>query len=66
MCKVLKVSSSSYYHWLKSPISKREKQQQELADKVRNLYDKNKGRYGSPRITAELAATGIDVSRPLV
>ncbi len=66
MCKVLKVSSSSYYHWLKSPIGKREQQQQELADQIRNIYDKNKGRYGSPRITAELTAAGIDVSRPRV
>ena len=24
MCKVLKVSSSSYYNWIKNPISKRQ------------------------------------------
>ncbi|WP_187270111.1 hypothetical protein [Pontibacter qinzhouensis] len=30
MCKVLKVSSSSYYYWLHHPVSLREQKEQEL------------------------------------
>lgn len=54
MCKVLKVSASSYYYWRKNPASKRNQQQKELFAHIRQVYDESKGRYGSPRIAAEL------------
>jgi len=66
MCKVLKVSASSYYYWRKNPASKRNQQQKELFAHIRQVYDESKGRYGSPRIAAELQARGIRVSRPRV
>src|SRR5690606_19773752 len=66
MCEVLKVSASSYYYWRKNPVSKRDQQQKELFAHIRQVYDESKGRYGSPRIAAELQARGIRVSRPRV
>src|SRR5690606_2282333 len=66
MCKVLKVSASSYYYWRKNPASKRNQQQKDLFAHIRQVYDESKGRYGSPRIAAELQARGIRVSRPRV
>jgi putative transposase len=66
MCKVLKVSASSYYYWCSNPVSKRDQRQDELAAHIRQVYEENKGRYGSPRIAAELQAKGIRVSRPRV
>lgn len=66
MCKILKVSSSGYYYWLKSPLSKREHQQKELQGEIRRIYEKSKGRYGSPRIREELIVEGLRVSRPRV
>lgn len=66
MCKILKVSTSSYYYWRNNPVSKREQQQKELFAHIRQVYDESKGRYGSPRIAAELQARGIRVSRPRV
>lgn len=66
MCKVLKVSVSSYYYWCKNPMSKRDQRQEELSSHIRQIYEASKGRYGSPRIAAELQAKGIRVSRPRV
>lgn len=66
MCKVLKVSPSGYYHWLKCPIGFREQQQDILASHIERVYIKSHGRYGSPRIAKELNSEGIRVSRPRV
>ena len=64
MCKVLGVSSSSYYYWLKHPVSLNELKSQELLVHINKVYQKSRCRYGSPRITIELRASGILVSRP--
>jgi putative transposase len=66
MCKVLQVSSSSYYYWLKHPVKLTELKSQELLVQIQRVYQKSKCRYGSPRITMELKAAGIVVSRPRV
>lgn len=66
MCKLLRVSTSSYYYWQKNPESKREQQQKELSSHIRQVYEGSKGRYGSPRITGELPKNGIRASRPRV
>jgi putative transposase len=63
MCRVLQVSSSSYYYWLKHPISLIERKSQELLVHINRIYQKSKCRYGSPRITIELNHAGITVSR---
>lgn len=64
MYKIFKVSTSSYYYWRNNPVSKREQQQKELSDHIREAYEASKGRYGSPRIAAELESKGIRASRP--
>lgn len=66
MCKVLNVSTSGYYYWMKHPVSKREKRNKELLCKIKQVYDKSKRTYGSPRITKELNMTGIQVCRKTV
>lgn len=66
MCKVLQVSSSSYYYWLKHPVGLREQSSQALLLQIKRVYDKSRCRYGSPRITKELNHAGIPVSRPRV
>ena len=66
MCKVLKVSSSSYYHWLKHPVGQNELKSQQLLLEIQRVYQQSKCRYGSPRITMELKEAGIKVSRPRV
>ena len=48
MCRVLKVSRSSYYYWLREPKSERKEQVKVLKEKIQTAYFKAKGRYGSP------------------
>lgn len=66
MCKVLKVSRSGYYHWLDRKPSKRAIENKELKGRIKAVYQKSKGRYGSPKITKELEGEGVMVSRPRV
>ena len=66
MCQILKVSRSSYYHWLNKKPCQRLIRRLELGVAIKKVYDWSKGRYGSPRITKELQMQGIVVSRPLV
>lgn len=66
MCKVLLVSNSGFYYWLKYPVNKRSVKQTELLTKIAAIHKDSKYRYGSPRITAELKFMGVIVSRPRV
>lgn len=66
MCRVLKVSRSSYYYWLRAPKSQYKEQIEELKAKIQEVYFRAKGRYGSPRVKEELCRTGTKVSTPTV
>lgn len=61
-CKVLEVSRSGYYEWIDRPISNRDKENQELIERIRSIHDESDETYGSPRITAELRSEGKIVS----
>ncbi len=70
LCEVLGVTRSSYYHWRarqhREP-SERERKNAELLAKIKAVFEKNKGRYGSPRVHAELkkqhVACSLDESK---
>ena len=66
MCKVLKVSRSSYYSWLIRNPSRRTIENGELVDRIKKIYELSKRTYGSPRVTIKLQAEGLHVSRPRV
>ena len=66
MCRVLGVSRSSYYRWIKNPINKREQKQMELSCEIKEAYFDAKGRNGSPRLAKDLQASGVNVSRTTV
>jgi putative transposase len=66
MCKVLMVSTSGYYAWLKRPPSKRALEDAKLTKRIRKIHQRSKGTYGAPRIHAELAAAGVRVGRKRV
>ena len=59
MCRVLGVSRSGYYAWLKRPPSAREMANQELKQQIKEIYDHSRQTYGSPRIQVELADNGV-------
>jgi len=54
MARDLGVSRSGYYAWLGREPSGHEKEDRELLRLIINIYEENKGRYGSPRIWREL------------
>lgn len=62
MCRVLDVSVSGYYAWPGAhrarPVSQRTQANTALLVAIRRIYDESHGTYGSPRIWAELHATG--------
>jgi len=66
MCKVLRVSRSSYYNWLTRNPSKRIIETKELSDRIKKIYELSKRTYGSPRITIKLQEEGFNVSRQRV
>lgn len=66
MCQVLKISRGGYYSWLKRPLSSRAKENIKLLNKIEEIYENSKKRYGSPRITDQLKDEGYAVSRPRV
>ena len=61
MARVLKVSRSGYYAWTKRPESHRRVQEGELTEQIREIQGRVHNRYGTPRITAELARRGKSV-----
>jgi transposase InsO family protein len=58
MCRVLGVSHAGYYAWRKRTPSEAQKRREQLTAEVKEIHAQVKGRYGSPRIHAELAARG--------
>jgi putative transposase len=54
VCRVLKVSPSSYYEWRSRPPSQRDVEDAYLIEQIRDVHVKSRQTYGSPRVHAEL------------
>jgi putative transposase len=65
-CRVLGVSPAWYYKWRDGDPSPRRARRAALAAQVARLFAAHHGRYGAPRITAELRAAGWRVSENTV
>ena len=65
-CRALGVSPAWYYKWRDGDPSPRRARRAALAAQVARLFAAHHGRYGSPRITAELRAAGWRVSENTV
>ena len=63
MCRVLDVSSSGYYAWVKRPLSARAVTDAALIAEIRAAHAASKDTYGAPRLQIDLADAGIRVSR---
>jgi putative transposase len=61
MCRVLAVSASGYYAWLKRPPSARARADAELTARIQAIHQYSRGTYGAPRIHQELLAAAIRV-----
>ncbi len=66
MCRLLEVSTSGYYAWLKRPPSKRSREDAILIDRIRWIYLRSRSTYGAPRMYEELRDEGVRVGRKRV
>jgi putative transposase len=66
MCRILGVSPSGYYAWVKRPVCARALMDTALTAKIRAAHAASKGTYGAPRLQIDLAEAGIRVSRKRV
>jgi putative transposase len=66
MCRVLNVSTSGFHAWSGRAVSAHADRDGELAGRVRAAHAASHGRYGSPRVHAELRASGERVGRKRV
>ena len=63
MCRLLSVSRSGYYSWRSRPLSDRDQANQLLLIDIKRVFDEEKGRPGSPRISKRLQDEGKPASR---
>lgn len=62
-CRVLGVSHSGYYRWVKAPNSPREKENNLLIREIEKVHNSSRKTYGSPRVHAQLKALGHECGR---
>ena len=66
MCRVLDVSKSGFFAWLKRAETRRQREDVKLLERIREIFLGSDRTYGSPRVWAELVARGWRVSRKRV
>jgi transposase InsO family protein len=66
MCRALDVSRAGFYAWRDRPESALAVEDRRLGVLVRESYERNKKRYGSPRVHRELRKNGERTSRKRV
>lgn len=66
LCRLLGVSRSGYYAWRRRPPSARARADQGLSQRIREIHERSRGTYGTPRIRAELRDAGVACSRKRV
>lgn len=63
MCRLLDVSRSGFYEWLRNPLSDRAVEDQRLLGLIRVAYAASHGVYGAPRIFLDLREAGETCSK---
>ena len=66
MCRAAGVTAGGYYAWRKRRLSPRAEREVALAVRVREIYGAHRGRYGAPRVHAQLQREGNRTSRKRV
>ena len=66
MCKVLKVSTSGYYNWLKAKVTKLWLYNQKVSTSITTIFNDSFESYGAPRIKVALEKLGHFISKPRV
>ena len=63
MCRLLEVTRSGYYEWLKNPVSKRAQEDARLLRLIRASFVASQGVYGAPRVFLDLREAGETCSK---
>ena len=63
MCRLLGVTRQGYYSYAKRPPPERRPAEVALRAEVSRIHEKSRGTYGSPRVLAELRASGFPASK---
>ncbi len=63
MCRVLGVTPSGYYAWLKCPVSNRAREDVRLLRLIRASFAASHGIYGAPRVFLDLREAGETCSK---
>ncbi len=63
MCDGYNIPRCSYYAWLNRGMSKRKREDMYYAERILSVFEENNRIYGSPRITADLKANGLQIGR---
>jgi putative transposase len=63
MCRVLEVSRSGFYEWLRHPLSNRVREDQRLLRLIRASQAASHGVYGAPRVFLDLREAGETCSK---
>ena len=66
LCRLLGLSRSGYDAWRQRPLSARARADQGLSQRIREIHERSRGTYGTPRIRAELRDAGVACSRKRV
>ena len=66
MCRVLRASKAGYYAWRQRDSSQREKRDKEIAKSIREIHQRSRKTYGSPRIHRALRKKGVLCGRKRV
>ena len=66
LCRMLGVSRSGYYDWKGRPPSKRSREDAAFTERIKEIHDRSRQTYGSPRVHAELKTLGTRGSRKRV
>ena len=62
-CRLLGVSQSGYYAWVRRPASRRQREDMILLAHIRSAFALSNETYGSPRMMHELRDMGLSVGR---
>jgi putative transposase len=63
LCRMLRVSTSGYYEWLKRPESPRAAENRRLSAHIRAVHARSRTTYGRRRVHAQLRREGVSCSR---
>ena len=61
LCRVLEVTASGYYAWVKRPLSARQKEEARLELEIRAAHKRTRQSYGPERLQRDLSDNGIVV-----